>query len=279
MCVCPGRKRPGQSADVTTQRIVVKEVEFLPHTWLNPLNWAPVATNYDVNGHRNYDTGIDRSESAESFIHRKVSARNADAIVGYRGRSVVDRGQWRYRIFTEYGNLGTLADLITFYRDPDNFPDARINAAGLPDVVFPEPFIWYCVLQLATAAKIMERGTDAAGAAVPDWKEVVHRDIKPSNIWLYDPPTGPGTQWQVYPKPKLGDWGSAVETTSGESRINNPRILRNVGTAGFVAPEMLPWRERDTRGWHDGPRLNAATNVSTHYLCDKRAARSLTNMM
>ncbi|KAK4626195.1 hypothetical protein CLAFUW4_04246, partial [Fulvia fulva] len=68
-------------------------------------------------------------------------------------------------------------------------------------------------------------------------------------------------QWQLYPKPKLGDMGSAVETTAGEPSTNNPRAFRDVGTPGFLAPEMHLWHSSNHRGWHDKPRLNAATNI------------------
>ncbi|KAK4627541.1 uncharacterized protein CLAFUR5_04211 [Fulvia fulva] len=47
-------------------RVAVKEVEC---DWFNPLAWAPNdAINYDANGNRDYSTGIDRYESAETYL-------------------------------------------------------------------------------------------------------------------------------------------------------------------------------------------------------------------
>ena len=175
------------------------------------------------------------------------------------GRSVVEQRQWRYRIHTEFGPHGNLGDVIRSYRNPRNFPETPLwRETSMPAITIPEPFVWYCFIQLCKAAMVMDRGTDTM-ACTPGWQGVIHRDIKPDNIFLYDPPVG--GEWQLYPSPKLGDFDRAVETNLQDPSTTNPRMFRNVGTPGFCAPEQYLWY-RELRGNFDKPRLTSATNVS-----------------
>ncbi|SMQ45537.1 unnamed protein product [Zymoseptoria tritici ST99CH_3D7] len=248
-----------------TRRLAVKDLQCGPLEWFMPFNWTGV---YDENGVRDYSAQINRTESMETYIHRHLSATGASSIVAFHGRTIIDTSQWRYRFFMEYCPHGSLSDLIGYYLNPRNFPDAAVTEVPhprneyatltMPNVLIPEPFIWYCFMNLAKSAIIMEQGS--IQAPIEGWKEVVHRDLKPGNIWLQDPSTG-RAQWALYPEPKLGDFGFAFETGPNDPPANNPRAFRGAGTPGFLAPEQHEWLRRDDLRVTDFPRMGAKTNV------------------
>lgn len=153
----------------------------------------------DADGNRDYSAGISHAQSVETYILSKVSAAGSPAIVGYLGRSPVEKKHWRYRVYLEYCAHGDLAGVINHYRDPENFPDLE-TYNGLPDINIPEPFIIRCILQLCEAALVMQNGT-RDGTTLLQWREVLHRDIKLSNIFLQEPDQSPGSQWRLYPVP------------------------------------------------------------------------------
>ncbi|KJX98869.1 hypothetical protein TI39_contig385g00012 [Zymoseptoria brevis] len=247
------------------RRIAVKDSQCNPMTWFMPLYWAGA---YDERGVRDYSGPIDHKESMETYVHRKVSALAPGCIVAYEGRTFVDTEQWRTRFFMEYCPHRSLESLINEYRRVTNFRDVPVTEYARPDsdqthtipnVLIPEPFIWYCFSNLAKAALIMEQGS--IQTPVVGWKPIIHRDIKPANIWLQDPPNGRNAQWPLYPEPKLGDFGIAVESGPNDPPANNPRAFRGLGTKGHFAPEQLHWIRRDDFRVSDYPRLSAKTNV------------------
>lgn len=133
----------------------------------------------DGNDDRNYNAGMNHSQSMETLIHRKLSRRRCNALLEYIGHSPVEQKHWRYRLFTQYADQGALDEVISYYRQ---------HVREAPEWGNPEAFIWYCFQNLARAARVMECG-DETLPEVSGWRSVVHRGIKPGNVLLQSPAT------------------------------------------------------------------------------------------
>ncbi|KAK4941070.1 hypothetical protein LTR28_008989 [Elasticomyces elasticus] len=128
----------------------------------------------------------------------------------------------------------------------------------------PEPFVWWVFESLVNAAIVMARGKTEG--EVKDWKkvgEVVHRDMKPGNVFVGEPSKD---RFRMYPTPKLGDWGNAMEVKSPDQDSENPqRYWDDCTTPGYVAPtrqEMVQWLDPDTGHYSTGRGpLGSHTNV------------------
>ncbi|KAG9598188.1 hypothetical protein KCU77_g4554, partial [Aureobasidium melanogenum] len=116
---------------------------------------------------------------------------------------------------------GDLYSLISYYA-----------AKGKP---IPEPFIWWVMKCLASALVQMEDSSRARSHARKENDEtVVLVDMKPSNIFL---DATRGDEFVVYPRPVIGDFGSA-HLTYKEEPTNVANRLSITWTRGFLAPEL-----------------------------------------
>ncbi|KAF2006153.1 kinase-like protein [Amniculicola lignicola CBS 123094] len=111
------------------------------------------------------------------------------------------RGQSKGSIFMEYGNKGSLGDLIRVYG----------NRAPSNDVHIPELFIWKVIWALANAILVCQYGptpessfTEAVNT--PIWNMIYHRDITPDNVLLISP----AEDMELYPRVVLADFGVCV---------------------------------------------------------------------
>ena len=72
--------------------------------------------------------------------------------------------------------------------------------------------------------------------------QIVHKDIKPDNVFL---DTSNLCHYNRYPTPKLADFGLAIETSPSDPL--NPSVYNtDSGTAGYKAPEMIAFADRET---------------------------------
>ncbi|KAI4720484.1 hypothetical protein E4T48_03199 [Aureobasidium sp. EXF-10727] len=126
-----------------------------------------------------------------------------------------------WRLYMEHLYAGDLHDLI-YWHAVRQWP-------------IPEPFIWWTMKCLASALKQMEDLSRARKNAREDQDEtIVLLDMKPSNIFL-DGAGGP--EFKVYPRPVIGDFGSA-HLTYGDEVANRTKKLDIFFTPGFAAPEF-----------------------------------------
>lgn len=203
-------------------------------SWYDPLSWSD---GVDVAGPRNLDAPIDHDLPTEGVLLERIHSVADDpqgtrehAICGIRGWHV-DQGQRLVKIFLEYCPFKDLWQLIDTYRV------ARVRSW------LPEPFIWYVLEELLRSAEILEHGTNLVGNEPDGWRSIIHQDIKPANVYLS---SRSDRRFRHYPKIKLADFGMSVETCADDP--NNPRDLAdNIGTEGFMAPEMLTWFVRPGR--------------------------------
>ncbi|KAG9560532.1 hypothetical protein KCU71_g9675, partial [Aureobasidium melanogenum] len=146
---------------------------------------------------------------------------------GYRRGDVKDpylsgiQESTHWRIYMDHLYTGDLYGLISYYA-----------AKGKP---IPEPFIWWVMKCLASALVQMEDSSRARSHARKDNDEtVVLVDMKPSNIFL---DATRGDEFVVYPRPVIGDFGSA-HLTYKEEPTNVANRLSITWSRGFLAPEL-----------------------------------------
>ncbi|KAH0366615.1 hypothetical protein KCU65_g5234, partial [Aureobasidium melanogenum] len=145
---------------------------------------------------------------------------------GYRRGDVKDpyssiRGTTHWRIYMDHLYAGDLYDLISYFA-----------AKGKP---IPEPFIWWVMKCLASALVQLEDSSRARSHARKEKDEtVVLVDMKPSNIFL---DASRGDEFVVYPRPVIGDFGSA-HLTYKEEPTNVSNRLSITWSRGFLAPEL-----------------------------------------
>ncbi|CAD0106563.1 unnamed protein product [Aureobasidium uvarum] len=134
------------------------------------------------------------------------------------------KGYWKcvhWRLYMEHLYAGDLHQLISWHA-------ARKK-------LIPEPFIWWTMKCLASALKQMEDLSRARVNAREEQDEtIVLLDMKPGNIFL-DGAGGP--EFKVYPRPVIGDLGSA-HLTYADQTANRSKRLPIYCTPGFTAPEF-----------------------------------------
>ncbi|KAI9713308.1 MAG: hypothetical protein M1812_006667 [Candelaria pacifica] len=143
-------------------------------------------------------------------------------------------------LYMEYCELGDLHDVIDAYR-----------LRGLYRRV-PEAFVWQVFLQMVQALCYIHQGlegwdaisraaTDGDATGVNGWMQVIHRDIKPGNIFLQAPRSREETRnSDMYPVPKLGDFGLAIHENHPQFRPSRQRT----GTPGWLPPEFPNFGQR-----------------------------------
>jgi serine/threonine protein kinase len=115
------------------------------------------------------------------------------------------------------------------------------NSIGFRQV--PEPFAWYLLYRLVSAAVVM----DTAFRTDETHYQVAHCDFKPDNIFLGAPGClGKNNSFPAYPPAYLGDFGNAHITYPGDP---NQHMMYGMCTPGWSAPEITklghvkePWQ-------------------------------------
>ncbi|KAK5137945.1 hypothetical protein LTR08_005741 [Meristemomyces frigidus] len=99
-----------------------------------------------------------------------------------------------------------------------------------------------------------------------DNTEIIHRNIKPKNVFLGLQPTN--GHFADYPTIMLGDFGLAFKTWTPNANVPgstgdalNPHAFLGAGTAGFRAPEMRAYVNRQTGAPVDRIPMSSKTNV------------------
>ena len=143
-------------------------------------------------------------------------------------------------MYIEYCPYGDLHKIFLYHR--------RLNQP------IPEPFIWHIFESLVNVGLLMEQGSLTQAQAQAGWRLIVHRDLKPLNVFvgLHPQPVPTRDNWAAYPTIKLGDYGSAVETSLTDDL--NPHDLLGHGTPMYRAPEQF-----ENKG--DPQLLTTKTNV------------------
>ena len=166
-------------------------------------------------------------------------------------------------VYTEYGNYGSLHDLIVKY-------DKHNKSLQIPGIM-PEAFIWHVFESLASALQYIHHGIKEgsrfhetraqAGLSDSDfvnaweerqWPLIQHRDIKPQNILLrYGAKSKPVIEprpfprcfqtqrimrdvWPIFPRILLADFGIA---TSGRDPDCH-EVDEEIGTPHWLPPEV-----------------------------------------
>jgi len=130
---------------------------------------------------------------------------------------------WRY--YMPYFAFGDLHGLVQA-QGPDGpaFQNRR---------EFPEPFAWYLLYRLVSAAVVM----DTAFRTGDTEYQVVHVDLKPDNIFLGAPGSlGKNNSFPAYPPAYVGDFGCSHITYPGDP--SNESMTFGVCTQGWSAPEI-----------------------------------------
>ena len=148
-------------ANTVQDRAVVKEALCHKSSWYDPTFWDGP---YTAQGHRDFNAGIVHNRHMEEVVHRLLSARNCPAINECRWWSGVNQQHCWYRLYLQFCSRGTLADMIDYFRDPEQFQELTVTRYKLdddfttelydedednvedgwhviPDVKIPEPFI------------------------------------------------------------------------------------------------------------------------------------------
>jgi serine/threonine protein kinase len=115
----------------------------------------------------------------------------------------------------------------------------------------PEPFIWWTMECLASALVQMETCARARSHAREQKDEtIVMVDMKPKNIFL--DAAGYSKRYHIYPRPKVGDFGSA-HLTHKQDPANVFCKLEVLWSRGFLAPELSrPYHSGDEKEAIDG---------------------------
>ncbi|KAK4989671.1 hypothetical protein LTR66_007004 [Elasticomyces elasticus] len=215
-----------------TKRMAVKEVRARVFDWHQADKWVPYGGALS-----------DSAVPIECHVLERLSKAKSPHVIEWFGYTMY-RKRYTYRLYTEFCGFGDLWDLTG-------------HAGGR----LPEPFVWWVFESLVNAAIVMARGKTEG--EVKDWKkvgEVVHRDMKPGNVFVGEPSKD---RFRMYPTPKLGDWGNAMEVKSPDQDSENPqRYWDDCTTPGYVAPEMVQWLDPDTGHYSTGRGpLGSHTNV------------------
>lgn len=126
---------------------------------------------------------------------------------------------WRY--YMPYFAFGDLYGLIQGQGTPYK-----------PRREFPEPFAWYLLHRLVSAAVVMDTAFHNGDTKY----EVVHVDLKPENIFMGAPGSlGKNNSFPAYPPAYLGDFGNSYITYHGDPD-NEARTFGGC-TPGWSAPE------------------------------------------
>ena len=218
------------ASGLITQRIVRKDTYLSRSDWADARLW-----------HGNFQDDNRRHVEAVCMDNLQHSA--VPELFGY----CTDIDLLRYTLYMEYCSLGTLSDVIRRHTGTDG-----------ASIAIPEPFMWRVLQGLAEVGSYMETGNANGGTTVePGWQEIVRRDLKPGNIFLTDAEAG---QWEVHPKPVVGDFGIAI-LTSQQDRLNPTIYLDQLHTAGYLAPELIAFVHDDTREPMNRFKVLAKANV------------------
>ncbi|KAI5367097.1 Putative serine/threonine-protein kinase, active [Septoria linicola] len=186
------------------------------NTWDDPFLWdGPVA---------------DRIPLEWTLVRELRCIPESENIVEYHAKMIFEDLRM-YRIYMEYGDHGTLFDLLSKYLDFGKA--AAIDQSGntLPNNI-PLRLAWSIFAELAKALFLAHKGRNPEQAPLLDYDPIVHRDIKGANIFLASRPPALSGTWPDLPILKLADWGLA-------SRKSNTEFMKWVcGTKGYMAPEQ-----------------------------------------
>lgn len=159
------------------------------------------------------------SRATKSDTVRLRGYRRGDVKDAYKRSAYEQSTHWR--IYMDHLYAGDLYGLINYYA-----------AKGKP---IPEPFIWWVMKCLASALVQLEESPRTRPHARKKKDEtVVLVDMKPSNIFL---DASRGDEFVVYPRPVIGDFGSAHLTYKNDP-ANVSNCLSIIWSRGFLAPEL-----------------------------------------
>ncbi|KAK4628249.1 putative serine/threonine-protein kinase nek2 [Fulvia fulva] len=225
-------------------RRVVKKDTHCKDSWYDIRAWAG-------NDLKDYNSRIPWEHRCQSQLTWIANARHVVRTTMQWSPILVSEAWKSHKIYTEWCPMGDLADLITKYKEQP-----------APNNYIAEPMIWATAEALALAGLAMQHGTeDVDAGTLANWIPIIHRDLKPGNIFLADPsPNAQGTTlWPSYPKPLLGDFGLAIETSPTDP--HNPTWHLELGTPGYMAPEQLAYIDRTTLFHLNPTPLTEKTNV------------------
>lgn len=169
------------------------------------------------------------SRTTKSDTVRLRGYRRGDVKNPYQKTTYEESTHWR--LYMDHLYAGDLYDLVNYYA-----------IKGKP---IPEPFIWWVMKCLASALVQLEDSSRARPHARKENDEtVVLVDMKPSNIFL---DATRGDEFIVYPRPVIGDFGSAHLTYKDEpSNVSNR--LSIIWSWEFLAPELAePYTVNDEK--------------------------------
>ncbi|KAI5227295.1 hypothetical protein AUEXF2481DRAFT_296868 [Aureobasidium subglaciale EXF-2481] len=143
---------------------------------------------------------------------------------GYkRGHSDTGRGT-HWRVYMDLLHAGDLENFMRKHNDADG-----------ESIPFPEPFIWWTLYCLAKAlVDLDQRVQTKLGPRSAEGEVVVMIDMKLPNMLL---DAKRGSEYPLYPKPLVSDFGSAHILHKADPRSKKGGIKLHA-TDGYWAPEM-----------------------------------------